>query len=702
MAEATDAPLDDGSRVSVEPLPGGGLRIDDRIDRRTFTVRTDRDVDPAPVSGDRFKYPLDVAVEFTAGHLELSPIGACFLHGRGRSTEIEFRGHESCSGGTFVVEVSGPIKVYAEVTGPCTVEHEGDELIADIERPGTVVVGARSFHERPATTVTTTEEPIDVMAAVSTFGSELKTRTCKRSYPTLRGHPPALEVGAERSIPAGLDPPEGNVDLEVPPDLEHVLAVAPLAYYLGAAVEPSDSPALVVDGDRYPLDGADDFGATVERTLKRTLFMDCLVRTATPRDVMLHEREQLDGELLVDIDALEGQPAHERLAEYMRVPYETIRPYLPDWRAAAHVQATPAGIEALPFLANDLAIVRVPDAAAVDGRPRKPSDTNGSDGEVGKPSGESAGGMADAAGTCEVIRPPSMDSVRQTWVGPGVPVGATKVLPTAFRNRLARDRRDDGTVEVAVVCNDEGMYSEGDAASEAYGSNQQVPFNVAFHYAADTAELAGVFESDLDYVHYVGHVRDGGFVCADGTLDIASVDGVSVDIAFLNACQSYEQGCKLIEQGAIASVVTFGEVLDDGALRIGTLMARLLNQGFSIDRALSIARARSIVGSQYLVVGDADADIAQAGAHIPWVSSVDTIGEDEYRIEVRPYLTRSTGMGAQFHPEIGTERPVFLVPRKLPPVTATADEVCEYLDSRSFPVIFDGEFMWSGVVVDAL
>jgi hypothetical protein len=688
--------------VSVQQQPNGVVRIDDRIDRRTVTVRTDRDVDPEPVSDHPFEYPQDVAVAVTASYFEILPTGACFLHGPTVSTQIEDGDPESCPDGRFVVEVSAPVKLYLEGQGPCTVSQDGEELVVDPDGATDVVLGARSFHARPATTVTTTSDPVDLMVAVSTFGSELKTRTSMRSYPTLRGHPPTVSVGTELSIPTDLDRPDGRVRLELPRTVEHVLAAAPLAYYLGAPMEPAAEPALVVAGETYPLNGSNGFEATVERTLKRTLFMDCLVRTASARPVMLSERRRLDDTLDVDVDALTGRPPHERLAAYMTVPYETIQPWVPDWRTVAHVQPTRAGIEALPFLANDLALVRVPDRTVGDDGPTTADP--GGDGEYGVEGarGTSSDAVGDVAGAHDVVRPPPTDAVGEAWVGPGVPIGASKALPTAYHNRLARDRREDGTVEVAVVCNDEEMFEEGDVAKDAYGANQHLPFDVSFHYAASAAKLGGVFESNLDYVHYVGHVGEAGFECPDGTLDVGSVDRVAVDIAFLNACQSYEQGVKLVEEGGIASVVTFDDVLEDGALRIGKIMARLLNQGFSVDRALSIARARSIVGSQYLVVGDADADIAQAGEHIPWVTNAESAGPDTYRVRVTPYPTKSSGMGAEFSLSIGAESPVFLVPKTWPSVELSTAEFREYLAEDSHPVILDGTVTWSEDAIDRL
>ena len=674
------------SRVSIETLPEGGIRIDDRIDRRNYTVRTAGGVSPEPVDGEQFRYPTDVAVAVTTDYLEFVPTGASMVHHAESSMALKRFESEEFPDGVYTVEMSGPLKMYAEIPGPCTVENKVDVLTVDLETADRIVLGARSEHERPAATVTTTDEPLDVMRAVSTFGAELKTQDSRRSYPTLRGHPPAIRVGDELSIPAELGPPEGPVTIEVPRDLEYVLPVAPLAYYLGADVRHGEQPAAVVGGDRYSLDGPEGFEATVERTLKRTFFLDTLVRTGDQRTAVLHERRALEDAIEIDPEALFGRPEAKRFKSYAEVPYERLRTEMPSWELTAHVRPTAASIEAVPFLANDLAVVRVhddpPDAAANDG----------SSGETG------FDGRAEAG---DVVRVPSAESVDQAWVGPGVPVGASKAIPEAYKNWQAREPNDNSAVEVAVVCNDEEMLEEGDTAREAYGSNLNLPFEVTLHDDLDTESLRLIFESDLDYVHYVGHVNDDGFECADGTLDVGRLDDVGVDVAFLNACQSYEQGYKLIRKGAVAAVVTFDEVFEEGALRIGKTMSRLLNRGFPLRRALSVARNRSIVGSQYLVLGDGNADIAQAKSHIPWVAEAESVGPDEYRLRVTPHPTRSAGMGSIFRPDVGADL-MFLVPKALPKMTVSTDQLRDYLGSDRFPVIIDGTFTWSGDAVEEL
>jgi hypothetical protein len=46
-----------------------------------------------------------------------------------------------------------------------------------------------------------TTDAEDVMMAILTFRSALKTTSPERSFPTLRGHPPAIELNDRLEIP---------------------------------------------------------------------------------------------------------------------------------------------------------------------------------------------------------------------------------------------------------------------------------------------------------------------------------------------------------------------------------------------------------------------------------------------------------------------------------------------------------------------
>jgi len=139
------------------------------------------------------------------------------------------------------------MKVYAELESSIQMYSDADRTYLSFEQPMPTIIGARSYHTRPASTITTTTEPTDVMNAVSAFGSALKTTTVERSYPTLRGHPPAIKLGTELHIPEKIEQSQTSVQLEVPPELSYIRVVAPLAYYLGASIVPGPEPKLVTD-----------------------------------------------------------------------------------------------------------------------------------------------------------------------------------------------------------------------------------------------------------------------------------------------------------------------------------------------------------------------------------------------------------------------------------------------------------------------
>lgn len=663
------------NRVSVSQLDDEcGLAIDDRIERRRCEIRTPTPVSPVSTDGETFRYPVDTAVRVRTDRLTFGGSTLAFVHGPDAVTEVGHFQTATFGAGYHELEFSGPIKLYAAIEGPFRVETSLSETQVRLDEADVLEVGARSYHERPATTVTTSADPEDVMAAVSTFGSAMKTTRSERSYPTLRGHPPTLAVGDELSVPAGVDPPESNVRIEVPRSLSDVLAVSSLAYYLGCRVVPGAEPQLEIEGESFPLAVDGDLQTGAERTLKRTFLLDCIVRTAGPREIPLYERRMLDAELGFDPEDLYGRSGPKRLRAYANVPYEAVSEHLPTWKLTAGVQPSAPSLEVLPFLVNDLAVLKP--ASETKAEPEGPF------GEVGD--------------TDRWVHVETADSLEQVWVGPGAPVGASKALPDAYRNKLGRSPREEA-IEIVVVCNDEGMIAERERVEAIYSAREEFDIDVTVYEELTAERLALVLESDVDFFHYIGHVDAEGFECADGTLDAATLETVGVDIFFLNACRSYEQGRHLIEAGAISGVVTLAEVIDSGAIRIGRTLAELLDYGFPLRSALNLARDRSIVGSQYLVIGDGNADIGPAETRSPLFADVTTT-EDGYELELTTYPAAGAGIGSQFRPALQGTEDVYLSPGTLPTFHLSVESLEEYLSTSVFPMRIDESFAWSDSV----
>jgi hypothetical protein len=683
--------------VTIDFSPGEdetGLVIDDAVERRQCTLRTSTAIAPRPIDTDRFRFPVDAAVAVEAESLTLPSVVATYVRDEAGEmlTAVEHFDCDEFDSGVYTVELEAPVKLYVRTTGPVTVSTSSNATTVERASAGEFLVGARSYHEQPATTITTTGEPRDVMRAVSALSSSLKSTSPERSFPSLRGHPPTIELGDELDVPPELSPPDTGVRIEVPPKLRYVYPVAPLAFYLGATVEPGPTPRLCTDdGLGYPLDAPDGFADEVERVLKRAFLLDCVVRTEGYYRIDLHERRELERRVDLDPADLYDRPLPDQLRAYLDVPYALVEDLVPEWKLSTHVDPTPENAELLPFLVNDLAVIRPPEAqpvtnseaqmAALDEFTRdaftRSAATNG-DGDADGPS---------------LVQPSRADSLEQAWAGSDAPVGASKASVQAFRNRLDRET-SDGDIDITVVCNDDAMDEEGDVAESVYGSREELPFDVRIHRNLSTEALRLLLETDSDFLHYIGHIDEDGFDCTDGRLDASELDAVGVDAFFLNACRSYGQGMALIEGGAIGGVVTLTEVVNSGAVRVGKTMIRLLNQGFPLRAALDIAEDQSIVGGQYIVVGDGNVDVVQCEDRAPVLLQLENEG-DELLLTPYHYPTRSHGMGSFSRIPAGNPDTNYLTSGPMDTMPVTAEGLRNVLAYDEVPVRYRDELLWS-------
>jgi hypothetical protein len=301
-------------------------------------------------------------------------------------------------------------------------------------------------------------------------------------------------------------------------------------------------------------------------------------------------------------------------------------------------------------------------------------------------------GASAAADTTFVSPSASTDAREETWVGEGTPIGATKAVPQAYRNRIGRSPTT-GEIEVAVVCNADAMAEEGDLVDDVYGSRANLPFDVTVHRECTTDELADVLAADRDFLHYVGHIEAAGFECADGLLDAAELETVGADAFFLNACQSYDQGMALIEGGAIGGIVTIRDVVNHGAVRIGRAVARLLNYGFPLRPALEIAREESVVGSLYIVVGDGGLSIAQSPGGTPMLVRVREQGE-EYATKIDMFGA-DTGVGGVTIPHLDAVDHYYLAAGSTEFIELDRAELLEFVGFDDGPLVLDGQLTWA-------
>lgn len=698
-----------------------GLRIEDAVDNYQYHLRTPTPVDPTPAPVERFDYPVDAATRIRTSAIEFpTPVA---VHARdeagGLVASVEHLNEVSLGPGTYTLEPLVPVKCYFEVTGPVDLQVDFAETRIEFDGEQELLVGGRSRRSRPAATVTTTTDPADLLATVSTFGSALGSTMPERSYPSLRGHPPAVTVGDELDT-KGLTAPATDVRLALPETVEAALTAAPLAYYLGAPVTATDGPArLLADGMVHrlgdPRTGSAAFERGVERTLKTVFFMDCLTRFdgAYGHGRRLQERELLTGQLDVDFAALYDADHAERVRRYLSVPYETIEPYLPKWKVATHVRPAPRNVETLPFLVDDLALVRMSESTTDQA-------TAGQQTELasflaGPESGEATRADHRSTGTGDTltrgttadgstadrdrsfVSPDPADAIEQVWVGDAIPFGASEALTTAYRNRLDREP-GDGEIDITVVCNEAAMDEEADVEA-VYGQREHLEFDVGLRRDLRTDELRALLAEDHDFLHYIGHAEPDGLVCEDGKVDCRTLEDAGVDAFFLNACRSYEQARGLIETGAIVGIGSHTDVTNASAVGLGRMMGRLLERGFPFRAALELAREEHPIGEQYVVVGDGGLSITQSETRTALLAELERSGEDRYELTLQGFPTEAAGLGGGFIPYlVQAENTYYLSSGEIDTFELSTDELSEYLGIAPIPVRLDGELTWSDAI----
>jgi len=676
---------------TFDELPG--LEIVDRIERLRYKLRTSDPVSPTETSTDDILFPVDRAVRVTTSELVLpTAVGVCVRDSSGEMlANVDHLESESLGEGTYILELSAQIKTYITVEGPVDITSDLVEVRIEFGGHREMVLGANSSHDRPAATVTTSDNPVDVMAAVSTFGSALKTTSPERSFPFNRGHPPAVSLGSSLEIPEPIRRPETGIRLEIPADYDAIYTVAPLAYYLGAEVVPGRTPQLVTDtGFEQRLGGPDGFERGVEQTLKQIFLLDCVTRTEGVHKVELRERNELDGRLGLDWQRLYDCPLAEQVATYLEIPYTLVRDQVPQWRLTVHVKPESSTVEQLPFVVNDLAIVRSvssPSTRPAGGTAHPTTDG----GSITRSATE-----APSTNDTDYVEPSSADSLEQAWIGDSIPIGASKLTPEAFRNRLDLEPTD-GDISITIVLNDSRMNEERDLVNRAYGDRETLPVDVTVRRDLAVAELREQFQQENHFFHYIGHTEEDGFNCSDGKLNVATLEETGVDAFLLNACNSYRQGLHLIEAGAVGGIVTLNEILNEGAVRIGEMVARLLNAGFPLRAALTIAREESVLGGQYIVAGDGGMTVTQAASRTPNLLKIRKDG-DGFDLDIKMYSTDDAGLGTIYMPHLRENSEYFLNSGSTASFHVSREELFEFLKLEDVPVRNNGDLYWSSSV----
>lgn len=612
----------------------------------------------------------------------------------GESYEIGAdRDRLSLETGTYVLSIDASIKAYVRFEGPATVVRHGDRYEVEVSFPfkRSVTIGFRSFVRAPTETVTVPRTTEGLATALSTFDYAHRTTSPDRTYQTMRRHPPRVEFGEETRVPdavadAGHDT---GVEVVVPDDLETLFTVSSLAFYLSAdvRVEAGASPHVRVDDPELRHDFTDPV-TQVPDLLERLFWLDCLVRSAGPHGMAVEESELLSQ---LDIDAEEAyeQSIGERVRTYLNAPYNIVKRDLPEWHLAMYVEPSMENASALPFLLNRLSHVYPPETAALEGK------------ELMERSLDDFYRTAPGPiASVDMVKPQLRSGRVHGWMAEGTPIDVFKTLPQAYENKLSYLGADDDDISVTVVLNDAEMSGEHSRVAEIYRErSEEVPMDLTLERDLTCDELADLLAERNDFVHYIGHCEVDGLRCADGNLSVEDIPESNAQTFFLNACGSYYEGLDLVRKGSVAGAVTFRKVLDEQAAKVGTAFARMLVNGFSIERAIRLARRRIMMGKDYAVVGDGTQVVTQSDAYIPATLTVDRLETGRFEVTYEASSPWSHGAAYQV---FAPDEDAFRLCGNETTVTLSWDDTCSLLEHVAVPTIYEGEFYWSDEVLSML
>jgi hypothetical protein len=207
-------------------------------------------------------------------------------------------------------------------------------------------------------------------------------------------------------------------------------------------------------------------------------------------------------------------------------------------------------------------------------------------------------------------------------------------------------------------------------------------------------ELREHLARQTGFLDYIGHTENEGFQCCDGSLDTRTLEETGVEAFLLNACNSYHQGLGLVEAGGIGGIVTLQDIINEQGVQMGETIARLLNAGFPLRAALTIARDESIQGGQYIVVGDGGVSVSQGPVRTPSVFDVQQLG-DEYELTITSYATDDAGLGSTIKPLLGDRDEHYLSSGKIGSFTMAPNELKSFLQMENVPFRIDDRLHWS-------
>jgi|AntRauTorcE11898_2_1112593.scaffolds.fasta_scaffold02852_4 hypothetical protein len=617
-----------GAPVSFS-LDGDVLTVRDEAGGGEIAMEVDAGASTTPATDAWFDVPVDDAVSIETTAIEVKQGTSAQI----RSDEGEHYGsitdEEFTVGGGTYVDVDAVLKLFiyveeGQVEGGLVGDDSNPEsLRLTFETPTRVVVGARSYHEQPVATMTVPDDPEDLMTAASYLGSSIKEWSAERSWPTLRGHPPAIEHGDELHVPDRLSKPDTEVTVAVPRDIAAVLRVMPLAHYFGADVVPGEQAELRLGSQHVePLGSGAELEQSVDDLLGHALVLDSLVRIGGYYSMPRYEYEELAAELPFYPPELYDLPIHRQLLEYLEVSYDTVAPYVPGWHAVGTLRPTVDDAETVPYLLNTLSRIHVTE----NGLPRQPV----------KPENP--------------VDLSTSQAVRRNVAN----------LSPAARARAAdhevRPADDSSILFVGWERPEHDSFAETDWARFQI----DVAPTTSYRPSVTREELKSLLREPFAYVHYAGGVSEEGFVCSDGVLRFEDLPDGSVGAISFVWDRPTTPVLESIHQAASVACLLDETITPDTAQELAVYLA--LGRSPAASCRLTGVDAVRFYGDATLPV------TRRPTGHPPFVVYVRQVGDDEFRViyqlnsDDHDLIGRIAGLRSELSPDYcqlaGTEMEV--------------------------------------------
>lgn len=541
-------------------------------------------------------------------------------------------------------------------------------------RPTPVTLGFRSAVEYPRATMTVEPTPTGVATAMSHFAASHRTVEPELSFPTMRGHPPAVEFGSTTTIPDAVreQTPTTGIEIVVPPSMDALLPVAPLAYYTAARVSVADTdPEIRVPAADFTHQLADPptLQYQAARLLRRVVTLDGVVRTAGPWGSDLDESTALArSPVALEVEELYDRPLHERLVAYLNCEFEPIEAEMPPWRHWVQVPNETETLRSLPTVLSDMAAIFMPGAAEA-----AIAETTG----------------ANRVADWELVTGRLTSGDGDPWT-----TGYTSTRD-AYRHRLADTSQGTDTETVTVVVTDSEAGGVGDWLTDQYQRRLGEQGVVESRRVTTAAALADLLAQPTDMLHLVGECTSDGLACPDGPLELAQLATNEVNQFILDTTTATDRtdavavAERLVERGSIAGVVSRcerrprdlnGATASHPAFTVGGL----IQHGFAIETARRVTREVHD-RAELAVIGDGSHRLLPAGFPT-FLLSLETTEDGQLEVVGR---SLAVAAGAAIG-NVATD------------VALSGNELVQDFDASSFRrnvvgdelVIYDGDLYW--------